>query len=55
MPSKTYPGQFRPELEVLEWRQLGNQPAQIEQQIGQIGKPVQPPTIQEELNDKIGF
>jgi hypothetical protein len=63
MPSKKYPGRFRPELEVLQWRQLGgDQPAQIEAPKGgaggateQIGKPVQPPTIEEELNDKIGF
>jgi hypothetical protein len=54
-PSKKYPGQFRPELEVLEWRQLGNQPAQIEQQVEQIGKSVQPPTVEEELNDSINF
>jgi hypothetical protein len=31
MPSKKYPGRFRPELEILEWRQTGaNQPAQID-------------------------
>jgi hypothetical protein len=62
-PSKKYPGQFRPELEVLEWRQLGgNQPAQIESPKGgsggaaeQIGRAVQPPTVEEELNDSINF
>jgi hypothetical protein len=53
MPSKTFPGRFRPEFEVLEWRQLGNQPTQIEQQVQQIGKRVKEPTIEEELNDSL--
>jgi hypothetical protein len=58
-PSKKFPGQFRPELEVLGWQDLGdNQPAQIEppKQGGsaeQIGKPVEPVTTKEVLNDEI--
>jgi hypothetical protein len=63
MISKKFPGRFRPELEVLEWRQLGGkQPAQIESPksgaggaTAQIGKPVEPVTIQEELDDEIPF
>ena len=61
MPSKKFPGRFRPELEVLEWRQLGgNQPAQIEPPKGgsdtttkQIGRRVVPVTVEEELDDEI--
>jgi len=58
MPSKKYPGRFRPEFEVLEWRQISSdQPAQIEpsKQAEQIGKPVEPVTLKEELNDEIGI
>jgi hypothetical protein len=58
MPSKKYPARFRPEFEVLQWRQLGgDQPAQIEppKQVNQIGKPVQPVTTEEELDDAVGF
>jgi hypothetical protein len=62
MPSKKFPGRFRPELEVLGWRPRGgDQPAQIEPPKSgsgttakQIGK-IEPPTIQEELNDSINF
>jgi hypothetical protein len=56
MPSKKFPGRFRPELEIVEWRQIGaNQPAQIEsaKPTNQIGKPVVEPTLSEELNDEI--
>jgi hypothetical protein len=60
MSSKKFPGRFRPELEVLDWRQIdGNQPAQIEPPkqsptpSEQIGKPVEPVTLKEELNDAI--
>jgi hypothetical protein len=58
MPSKKFPGRFRPEFEPIEWRQIGsNQPAQIEspKQAEQIGKPVEPVTMKEVLNDEIGF
>jgi hypothetical protein len=57
MPSKKFPGRFRPELEIVHWRQIGgNQPAQIEppKQV-EIGKPVEEPTTKEEMNDEIGF
>jgi hypothetical protein len=59
MPSKKFPGRFRPELEIVEWRQGGGkQPAQVEppKQGGkpeQIGKPAEPVTTKEELNDEI--
>jgi hypothetical protein len=60
MPSKKYPGRFRPEFEIDGWTQLdGNQPAQIESPkqpptpSEQIGKPVEPVTLKEELNDEI--
>jgi hypothetical protein len=56
MPSKNFPGRFRPELEIVEWRQIGsNQPAQIEspKQAEQIGKPVKEPSFDEEMNDEI--
>jgi hypothetical protein len=64
MPSKKFPGRFRPELEIIEWRQIpgGNQQAQIEPPKSgasgaaePIGKPVEPVTLKEELNDEIGF
>jgi hypothetical protein len=61
MPSKKFPGRFRPELEIVEWRQLdGNPQAQIEPPKSgagggaeQIGTPVAPVTIKEELNDSL--
>jgi hypothetical protein len=60
MSSKKFPGRFRPELEVLDWKGIGgNEPAQIEppKQGGgsaeQIGKPVEPMTTNEVLNDEI--
>jgi hypothetical protein len=60
MPSKKYPGRFRPELEIVKWHLIGDQPAQIESPKprgsgGQTGKPAEPVTIQEELNDVIPF
>jgi hypothetical protein len=58
MPSKKFPGRFRPEFEVIEWRDLsGNQPAQIESPklapTEQIGKPVEPVTTEELLDDAV--
>jgi hypothetical protein len=55
MASKKFPGRFRPEFEVLERRSLGGeQPAQIEQSpTGQIGKPVEPVTTEELLDDAV--
>jgi hypothetical protein len=61
MPSKKYPGRFRPEFEPIEWRQISsNKPAQIEHQQDaklaapeQIGEPVKEPTTGEVLDDKI--
>jgi hypothetical protein len=56
MPSKKFPGRFRPEFEVIDWHdRSGNQPAQIEppKQTEQIGKAVAEPTLSEELNDSI--
>jgi hypothetical protein len=62
MPSTKFPGRFRPELEVEEWRLIGgNQTMQIEHQkeakptMPEIGKPVAPVTMKEVLNDEIGF
>jgi len=63
MRSKKFPGRFRPELEVIEWRDLGgNQQAQIEApETGsggateRIGKPVAEPTPAQEMNDAIPF
>jgi hypothetical protein len=49
MPSKKFPGRFRPELELDEWRQIGsNQPAQIEppKQTPQIAESVKPATTE---------
>jgi hypothetical protein len=62
MPS-AYGPRPRPDFTIVEWRDLGdNQPAQIEPPKGappaagdQIGKPVEPVTLKEELNDEIGF
>jgi hypothetical protein len=58
MPSKKFPGRFRPELEIIEWRQIGgNQPTQIEppKQAEQIGTPVSEPSLREEMSDEIPF
>jgi hypothetical protein len=55
IPSKKFPGRFRPELECIEWRQLGgDKPVQIEPpKPAEIGKPVEPVTTKEELDDEI--
>jgi hypothetical protein len=60
MPSKKFPGRFRPEFEIVEWRRIGGtQPAQIEPPkqsptpSEQIGKPEEPVTLKEELSDEI--
>lgn len=46
----------RPELTIIEWRDLSPQSAPLEQQAPrQIGKPVSEPTLSEELNDEIPF
>jgi hypothetical protein len=48
----------RPDFVVDEWRNFGSdQPAQIEppKQAEQIGKPVEPVSAGEEMNDEIGF
>ena len=62
MPSKKFPGRFRPEFEIVEWRQIGgNPPAQIENPkqsptpSEQIGKPAEPVTLEAELSDKIPY
>jgi hypothetical protein len=68
MPSKKFPGRFRPEFEVIEFRDFreigggGQSVPQIEAPKGgaggateQIGKPVKPVTVQEELDDSIPF
>jgi hypothetical protein len=61
LPSKKFPGRFRPEFEVVEWRQLGNNEpvVQIEppkpKPPEQIGKPVEPVTAKEEMSDEIPF
>jgi hypothetical protein len=55
MPSDFGP-RPRPHFVIDDWRDLsGNQPAQIEppKQAEQIGKPVEPVTAREELNDEI--
>jgi hypothetical protein len=53
-PTKKYPLQFRPELEVTEWRQIGVEQKVIESQpVAQIGTLVEPPTIREELDDDL--
>jgi hypothetical protein len=59
MSSKKFPGRFRPEFEIVEWRQIG--PAQIEPlkqsptPSEQIGKPVEPVTLKEELSDEVPY
>jgi hypothetical protein len=60
MVSKKFPGRFRPEFEVIEWRNLGgNQQAQIEAPklaptlSEQVGTSVQEPTTEELFNDAI--
>jgi len=63
MPSKKFPGRFRPEFEVIEFRDFsgGRQSVpQIESPKSggaaeQIGKPVKPVTTGEELDDSIPF
>jgi hypothetical protein len=60
MPSKKFPGRFRPELEIVKWHLIGNQPAQIEPpkpggSAGQTCKPVEPVAAKEELSDEIPF
>jgi hypothetical protein len=62
MRSTKFPGRFRPEFETDRWIQLDdNQPAQIEPPkqpptpTEQIGKPVEPVTLKEELDDEIPF
>jgi hypothetical protein len=46
----------RPEFEIVEWREIngGSTVRQIEH-ASEVGHPVTPPTIEEELNDKINF
>jgi hypothetical protein len=47
----------RPEFKIIDWREIGGDGSaarQIEQQ-ADVGKPVTPPTISEELNDEINF
>jgi hypothetical protein len=56
MASKKYPGRFRPELEIVGWRDLSGKPVLIEApKLAEIGKPVTEPTTAEKLNDQIGF
>jgi hypothetical protein len=61
MQSKKYPGRFRPELEIVRWHQIADQPAQIEppkeppKQDETVGKTAKPATIKEEPDDEIPF
>jgi hypothetical protein len=53
MPSAFGP-RPRPDFFIVEWRDLGGQPAQIEKQSPTpIGKPATEPSLSEELNDAI--
>ena len=56
LDSKPMPTQFgvkqRPEFTILEWRELGGAPSAVPV-IEQIGEPVKPVSLKEEMNDSV--